>query len=57
MRLFCLCVQWFWWPILGLLIPYIILAIIGVALIQYVFPWCTTDPASGHQAVSPNSYK
>ena len=35
-----------------LLIPYIILATLGVVLIQYAFSWCTTDTPSGRQTVS-----
>eukprot|EP00752_Nemacystus_decipiens_P003732 g3438.t1 len=40
---------WCWWPILVLLIPYIILATLGVVLIQYAFSWCTTDTPDGSQ--------
>ena len=45
--------QWCWWPILVLLIPYIILATLGVVVIQYAFSWCATDTPGGRQTVSP----
>lgn len=51
-RLLFFCVQWFWWPILVLLIPYIILVTIGVVVIQYAFSWCATDDGRDQTTVS-----
>ncbi|CAM9343020.1 unnamed protein product, partial [Ectocarpus sp. 12 AP-2014] len=40
---------WFCWPIFVLLIPYVILVTIGVLVIQYALPWCTTETAGGRE--------
>lgn len=42
--------QWFCWPILGLLLPYIIVVTIGIFLIQYAFSWCETDVGGGRES-------
>ncbi|CAM9183684.1 unnamed protein product [Ectocarpus sp. 8 AP-2014] len=40
---------WFCWPIFVLLLPYVILVTIGVLVIQYALPWCTTETPGGRE--------